>query len=344
MNPTLTLILLIICFFLTSCEKSLQNLNGRDKIYVLSEITSGDSAFVPLGKSAKVGNGENIAFEKLAGATVFVSDAMNPSVQLHWNNSPAFLSNPASIYTDAIIFKANQDYSLQINYHGLPTVNAVTHIPSFFVVSEVLSEDQQLNGKDVLHFSFTINDNASEKNYYVFEAVKQLVKLEEYFYWQSIRYDYNTPDGQQAYQLASAGQNVTILKDTVLTNNYLRLNLYTGDASTDNESFTGSLDSAFHRIFLMDSLFNGGLHATAINVDKTYFESSLPDQKGIVRIRIKSVSKELYDYLASYEKYRSEFGVIPSSSLISPISNIQGGLGIFGGSYKNEFSFYYDQL
>lgn len=341
LSTTLAGFLLVITFI--SCKKQ-DAQNPKENVFVLAEITAGDSTVIPVGKSQNAGNGETVAFEKTPDASVLLSESGGASSLLHWNNSADYFSNPASVYTGQNIIKPDHSYSLEVSVSGLPTANAVTHVPSSFSVHDVSVDNNEWNGRELLQLSFAITDEASQKNYYMFEAVKQLVQLNEYFFWQGVKYDYNSAEGQQVYQQASSGQNIEIHKDTVPTSHYIRLNIYTGDTNTDNDEFSGSLDSAFHRIFLTDSLFNGGTYATTIGVDKTYFEASSPDQKGRVLIRIKSISKELYDYLPLYEKYRSEFGVLPPSGMSFPAANIANGLGVFGASFKKEFVFYYDDL
>lgn len=329
---------------LTACKKEIQANDDNEKIYVLSEITAGDSAIVPIGKSIKAASGATITFEKLTVASVMLSESLGTTTKLSWNNSSDFFSNPAAVYTSKRICKSNQTYSLQVNNQGLPTVTATTHIPNPFAVQNVKVDDTEFRGKDVLRFSLSIKDELSEKNYYMFEAVKQLVRLEEYFFWQGVKYNYNTEEGIRVYNQASNNQNIDILKDTIPSLSYLRLNLYTGDLNTENEEFSTSPDSSFHRIFLTDSLFNGLSYSTSFAVDQSFFEAKEPAQKGRILIRVKSVSKELFTYLVLYEKYRSEFGIVPPATLTSPLSNIQNGLGIFGGSYKNEWVYYYDDL
>jgi hypothetical protein len=56
------------------------------------------------------------------------------------------------------------------------------------------------------------------------------------------------------------------------------------------------------------------------------------------------VSKELYNYLKLYEKYKTDFGSVPTNQLVSPAGNIVNGLGIFGGSAKRERIYYFDVL
>lgn len=329
---------------LSSCSKVGQNSGSeKSKIVVLAEITAGDSAIIPVSESAPVGNNQAISFEKITTASVTITDNTGNASSLRWNNATDFSNNPAAIYTNPVVFKPDQSYSLKISQPGLESVNAITHIPQSFSVQNVTTDEGSRNGKDVMEFNFTIEDNPNEKNYYMFEAVKQLVNSHNYFFWQGVRYDYNTPNGQSVYEQASSQQNIDIFKDTVPTNKYIRLNLYTSDTKTDNEDF-GSLDSSFHRIFLTDSLFNGSNYTSSFAIDKSYFEATVPEEKGRVLIRIKSISKELFDYLSMYEKYRVEFGILPPANLLSPSGNTQNGLGVFGGSYKNEWVYYFDEL
>ncbi|MGN6603216.1 MAG: DUF4249 domain-containing protein [Ginsengibacter sp.] len=334
---------LILGLFI-SCRKNEVNIqNQKNKIVVLAEITAGDSAIIPVSKSIEVGTNASIAFDKLATASVEITDTIGNTSTLHWNNTADFLNNPSTIFTNPVLFKPNESYTLQVSQAGLESATASAHIPQSFSVQNVNTVDGEHNGKDVLGFNFTILDNANEKDYYLFEAVKQLVYLRTYFYWQGVKYDYNTTEGQNVYDQASSQQNIPLFKDTVLTNKYQRLNLYTSDVQTDNEDFT-SLDSSFHRIFLTDSLFNGNSYTTSFAIDKTYFEAQVPEQKGRILVQIKSVSKELFDYLSQYEKYRTEFGILPPANLLSPPGNINGGYGVFGGSYKNQWVYYYDEL
>ncbi len=333
---------LLICL-LISCRKNEVSISQKNKIVVLAEITAGDSAIIPVSKSISVGNNQSISFEKITTASVMIRDTMGNTSILRWNDAPDFSNNPSTIFTNPVLFKTSQSYSLQVSQAGFETAKASTHIPGSFSVQNIDAVDGERNGKEVLEFNFTIQDNSNEKNYYIFEALKQLVYLRTYFFWQGVKYDYNTAEGQNVYEQASSQQNVDLFKDTVLTNKYQRLNLYTSDVQTENENFT-SLDSSFHRIFLTDSLFNGNSYTSSFAIDKAYFEAQVPADKGRILVRIKSVSKELFEYLSQYEKYRAEFGILPPSNLLSPSGNINGGYGVFGGSYKNEWVYYYDEL
>lgn len=342
-------VFLSVAFFLLyvllfSCKKELRKTNAeKAEIVVLAEITAGDSAIIPVGTTTTVGNGEVIAFEKLTDATVKISSPFNGVTQLAYSNSVEFVNSPTATYTNARSFEPGQTYSLTISRPGFEVLTASTLIPAAFSVEGIEFDDNAIDGRDVLQVTFTLNDAASQRNYYMFEAVKQLIDVQAYFVWQGTKYDYNTDYGKEVYDEASEQQDVEIIRDTLLFNKFIRLNVYSSDPDTENDEFITD-DSSFHRIFLTDSLFNGSSYLTSFAVDKTHFEAVSPGEKGRVLVRIKSISKELFDYLTLYEKYRSEFGVVPPANQSSPAGNINNGLGVFGGSYKNEWIFYYDEF
>ena len=337
---------LVLCLlqFLPSCKKSFYN-NRKlsDKLVVFGEITAGDSVKISIGKSLIVGNGTPITFEKINNASVFLSPDNGASRQLLINNSTFFTGNPTSIYSHSksVDFKAS--YSLEVKHPLLGIVTSRTMIPGPFNVDNVNTEEDDVNGEDAFIFSFSLNDPGSEKNYYVFEAVKELLKVSKYFLWQGVRYDYNTQEGEELYERVKDEPDVALVTDTITTNKYIRLNLFTQDQKTDNDEF-GSLDSSFRRIFIMDSTFNGQPYYGQFAVSMKYFQANTPEETGRVLIQVKSVTKELYDYLSHYEKYKSEFGNIPTGQLTSPPGNIVNGLGVFGGVSKKEWKFYFDDL
>lgn len=339
---SVTFFLLYVLLF--SCKKEQRKTNTeKAEIVVLAEITAGDSAIIPVGTTTTVGNGEVIAFEKLTDATVKITDASHGVTHLVYSNSVEFVNSPTATYTNAHSFEPGQIYSLTISRPDFDVLTASTLIPAAFSVEGIEFDNNEINGREVLQLTFTLNDAASQRNYYMFEAVKQLVDVRTSFVWQGKKYDYNTVYGKEVYDEASEQQDVEIISDTLLFNKFIRLNVYSSDPDTENDEFI-TYDSSFHRIFLTDSLFNGTNYLTSFAVDKTHFEAVSSGEKGRVLVRIKSISKELFDYLTLYEKYRSEFGVVPPANQSSPAGNINNGLGVFGGSYKNEWIFYYDEF
>ena len=337
-------ILMAFMLVLCSCNKdSYNNRQQPNKFVVLSEITAGDTANVPIGVTIPAGSGNLIVFEKLNSVTATITGQGGPAESLTLNESPDFLSNPMAVYSGTIPFQYNTAYTLTASDPNLGTVTATTTIPNDFSVNRTETETDDLNGKKVLRFAFVINDAGDEKNDYIFEAVKQLVSISRTFYWQGVLYDYNQQSGYDLYQQVKNNPGVNLLLDTVLTHQFIRLNLYTKDNRSANASI-GSLDSPYRRIFITDSLFNGQSYETEIWIDTAHFTAATPQETGIVQVQVKSVRKELYDYLFQYEKYFQDFGNFSVNNLASPTGNLQNGFGVFGGSVKKQWTYYYDSL
>ena len=327
-----------------SCNKnSVDNRQITGKMVVLTEITAGDTANIPIGSTLPAGNGDAIVFEKLNTVVANINGQDGSAESLFLNNSPDFSSNPMAVYSGAMTLKYNTTYTLSATEPQLGTIAATTTIPNNFSVQQTETEMDDLNGKSVLRFGFNIHDAGGEKNYYIFEAVKQLVNISRYFYWQGIKYDYNLQQGYDLYQQVKNNTGVVLLRDTLLTHHDIRLNTYIKDNNTGNANLS-SLDSPFRRIFITDSLFNGRDYESEIWIAMDHFIAADPQETGIVQVQVKSVSKELYDYLFQYEKYNQDFGYFSVSNLTSPVGNVQNGFGVFGGSVRKQWSYYFDQL
>lgn len=340
-----TLCIMAVILLGSSCKKDFKyNTQAKDKLVVLAEITANDSAFIPVSETITAGSGEVIDFRKTNTASVSITDQNGLVRQMSLNTDPGFSTNPSAIYTSPMIFKNNTDYTLNISAPSSGPVIATTHIPKAFALQDVEAEEDEFLGKQVLDFSFILKDNADEKNYYIFEAVKEIVSVYRYFYWQGVLYNYDTPEGKKLYQdLIDDDENVKLKKDTLPAHQFMRLNVFTQDPNTANAGLN-SLDSGFNRIFISDSLFGGMNYATSFFVDMSHFIAANPTEKGIVEIRVKSVDKSFYDYMLQYEKYKTSFGTLPVSQLTSPVGNIQNGLGVFGGSAMIQKKYYYDPL
>jgi hypothetical protein len=170
-----------------------------------------------------------------------------------------------------------------------------------------------------------------------------LVRLSHYFYWKGTRYSYDKPDGKKLYEQVKNSPGVKLFCDTLPSNIFKRLTIFTDDPNVDNAQ-ASSLDSPFRRIFLPGQFVSGQSYTTSFSIDRKYFTADNDTSRGRVLVQVKSVSPELYNYLFWYEKYKSDIGSVPPGQLYSPPGNIQNGLGIFGGSARREWAFYFDGL
>lgn len=336
--------LLFLTALLTgSCKKNpFPNDNVNNQLVILAEISAGDSLKVPVSKSIQVGSGGIISFEKVNSANVQIFRSDGRSYQLHLNTSTDFALDPASIYTAPQRPRSGAIYNLQVQDPLSGTVTAQTTIPPLVRLTGFDTSSDTHDNIPTLRCKFNLLDSANVEHYYIFEAVKQLVRLSHYFIFHGTRYDYDKPDGQKKYAMVKDSPGVVLRLDTIPRNTYLRLNLFTEDPNVGNAQVS-SLDSPFRRIFLPAHTVSG-TYTTSFSIDRRYFRDDKHQNPGLVLIMIKSVSPDLYNYLYYYEKYKLDIGSVPTGQLYSPPGNIQNGLGIFGSSSKRQWFYYYDDL
>jgi len=327
----------------TACRKDpYQDQPVNNELVILAELTAGDSIKIPVSKSIQVGTGGIISFEKVNSANVKIARQDGRSWTLKLNTSPDYTGNPASIYTAPQKPRYNMTYTLQVQDPLSGTVTAQTTIPPSLHISAVDTATDTRNGNPMLRLRFTITDSPGVSHYFVFEALKELMRVTHYFFWQGVRYSYERPEGKTLYEQVKNRPGVHLLCDSSTTNSFTRLNVFTDDANVDNAQVS-SLDSPFRRIFWPGHVV-GRKYTTTVLIDRKNFISADPEGRGRVLLQLKSVSPELYNYWFWYEKYKSDIGSVPPGQLYSPPGNIQNGLGIFGGSSKHQWVYYFDTM
>lgn len=333
----------MLVLFGSACKKNFSSDQFEDgKLVVLAEITALDSVKIPIGKTIKVENGSLIRFEKVNDATVTITEENATSWVLQPNYSQQYINNPTSVFTNKKRFRANANYRIDINHPTLGLVSASTYIPTLPHLISADTFSTEFNDKKVLGVNITWKDSADYDEFYIIEAVKELVRNNHFFIYQGKRYSYDTQSGKEFYEtVKNTPGGIKILTDTIGLNKYTRLNLFTEDVQSENVKLD-KLTNPFRRIFYLDPIFNGDYYQTTVYIDKQFFVD--PPQKGRVRLQLKSVSQELHDYLKLYEKYKTDFGSVPTNQLVSPTGNVENGLGIFGGSAKREKIYYFDTL
>lgn len=333
---------ILLALFIGACKRNFSSDQFEDgKLVVLAEITALDSVKIPVGKTIKVENGSLIRFEKVNDATVTITENNAASWVLQANYTQQYINNPTSVFTNRKRFKANTSYRIDISHPTLGMVSATTYIPALPHLITADTFSTQFNSKEVLGVSITWKDSLDYDEFYIIEAVKELVKNNHFFIYQGKRYSYDTQAGKDFYETVKATPGVRLLTDTVGLNKFTRLDLFTNDNQSENNKID-KLTNPFRRIFYQDPVFNGEYYNTTVYIDKQFFVD--PKQKGRVRLQLKSVSKELYDYLKLYEKYKTDFGSVPTTQLVSPTGNVENGLGVFGGAAKRERLYYFDVL
>lgn len=334
----------LLIVLLTGCKKNFfPDTEEDDKLVVLSEATAGDLVRIPVARTIRAGSGNLIQFEKINDATVVLSEESGGKWLLRADKSQQSEGNPASIFYIRQYFKPNTTYTLEISHPVLGNARAVTRIPDPVQLIKLDTSSELRQGKPVLQVKLILKDLPDQIEGFVIEAVKQLLKIRKTFNYQGVKYDCDTEEGKKLYETVKNDPAVKLHKDTIPLQKFLRLNLYSRDLNIENLKFDGS-DNAFRRIFLSDVNFQNNLYELTFSIDKEFFVTSRDDQKGRILLQVKSASRELYKYLITYEKYKTDFGSIPANQLSSPAGNVQFGLGVFGGSTQVEKMYYFDEL
>lgn len=335
----------LILLYSTSCKKSFSSDRFvEDKLVILSEISANDSIHIPIGKSIRVGNGNLIRFDKINDARVQLQEENGAWLTLNVNYSSQYATNPSSIYTNRRRVRPATTYKIEVQHPILGTVTATTRIPQIPKLVFVDSFYTERKGKHLLALDVNLLGPFDAGSLYVFEALKEMMEIRRYFVFAGARHNYETPQGKALYAQIGGPAVSPLFRDTVSQNKFLRLNLYTDDQNTENSKFD-NLENPFRRVFLSDIPSGANAYPARLYVDPQFFTSTDPLQKGRVRIQIKLVSRELFDYFLVYEKYKTDFGIVPASQLVSPNGNIsKNGLGIFGGSARRERIYYFDKF
>lgn len=338
-------IFVFIILFQLACRKQdfLRSANTAEQLVIQAEITSEDSVYIPVGRSVFVGTGNIIQFNKVNNAIVTVTELAGNSMTIKQNSNNVFSNNPFSIFTDSYHFLSDKTYQLSVKNSPFEPVTATTRIPSAIKFSRIDTSYSVYQGSPVLTADISFQDDPLANNNYIIEVVKQQVYVEKYFYYQNIKHSLSSPVDSSLYEQIKNDPGFILLRDSIPQVFYTLQTIYSADPNTDNARLT-SLDNSFQRLFLRDSTFNGQIYRTRIQIARGQFTDNSIEKRGRILIRLKSVSDELFNYLLDHERYFIQFGSVPINQLTSPKGNIINGLGVFGGSFKKEWIFYFDEL
>ncbi|HEY9260269.1 DUF4249 family protein [Chitinophaga sp.] len=339
----LFILLPIVCLILLQgCEQQLPlpPKNGASRGVVYAELVANDEPEVRVGKSKPVsGPYLDNGFQLVEDANVQLMD--KNGMVLETLSYVDDSTNPMSVYRGKTKLDAGKNYKLQVNVPTLKPITAMASIPPPFKVDLQDTLRSLLNGRPVLRFHFTVYPLPGVKQYLVMEALKQSVDVDTTFMYQGVRY--RKSEHANWYDLVKNSPGAQARKDSFFLNDYLRIPCYTQDENADNNQ-VGGLNENYNSILFtqlgkpLTTYFY--INATALSSDPT--EGIVP--VGRVLVYVKSVSKEYYDFLLTYEKVKRNPGLNSLIQAIQLKSNTAGGLGIVGGSYQRVYYLYYDNL
>jgi hypothetical protein len=338
----LFILLQIVCVaLLQGCEQELPLPPNKalPRAVVYSELVANGIPEVRVGRSKPVGPGIDNGFQLIENAHVQLLDKNGQLLEVLSYIKDA--NNVMGLYQGKTKLDAARNYKLQVDVPSLKTVTAMATIPPPFKVELLDTLRSLLNGRPVLRFHFTVYPLPGVKQYVVMEALKQSVAVDTTFIYQGVTY--RKSEQPELYEQVKNTPGINAKKDSFYLNDYLRIPCYTQDENADNNQ-VGGLNENYNSILFtqvgkpLTTYFY--INATALSTNPA--EAIAP--VGRVLVYVKSVSKEYYDFLLTYEKVKRNPGLNSLIQAIQLKSNAVGGLGIVGGSYQKLYYLYYDKL
>jgi hypothetical protein len=330
--------IIIFLLLLQSCSRDLElpNAGTKKKIVLLGELEANADVSIRAGQSVPITSNDVLRFELIQGLTMKITDNAGATANLPGVED----SLSATLFT--IPFTANykiqpgNTYTVTANHNELGTAIASVTIPKPFVAAVTNYSDVIYGEDSTVKFEIEITNTGGEE-YYMIECMKQDVDITGMFFYQGqwVNILYNL----DAYRsLKNSGQPVNETFDTVISQRLRRQYVYTNDLNTENLK-DGNMQNLFRRVLISSSAFQGATYKTQVYMSKSVVQSG---SKGRILLTVKSVSKDYFNYLKQYEGY-----IVSSSSTFSVAPNIKGnienGLGMLGGIYKQQFTYTFDR-
>lgn len=337
------IILPVMCLgIITGCQRQLElpsYIKVSPRVVMYSELVANEKPEVRVGKSKPVMPGMNNNFELVTNAEVKLLDKNGKELEtLEYVKDS---SNVMSVYRGQTTLLAGRTYKLQTRIPDMKPVTGNTTIPTSFRVELLDTLRSLLNGRPVLRFHFSITTAPNVRQYIVMEALKQSATVDTSFSYQGRRYRKSQNDSLYNKVKDLPGANPK--KDTIYLNDYLRIPCYTQDENADNNQI-GGLNENYNSILFTQygRPLETNFYINAIALSSNPTEAIAP--VGRVLVYVKSVSKEYYDFLMTYEKVKRNPGLNSLIQAIQLRSNTQNGLGVVGGVYEKVYYLYYDSL
>jgi len=294
----------IFLISIISCRKELPFPDvDAESVLVVNSLFSPDTLLqIHVSESCHI-NDTLCAFNAITNAEVLLKDQSgNTLSNLEHQGNGLYSPNNFTLNNQT-------NYQLEVN-HSDKSVTTTSHIPKAFSCTYLGKEEGVFDGFPAWSFDIEIVDNPDEENYYLLEGYIEIL------------------DGEHDNEISQV-------------NGYVEPHTahLTNDVNTENSSIASGFDLvsySLRSIFLTDKNFNGQTYQTrfALRDIDIYFPEF---EEFKAHLFIKSVSKEMYDYYKSLEKYRlGQFNLFAEPEQI--FSNIENGLGVFAGYTQETFT------
>lgn len=337
-----TLIVISLGLIFWSCEdRRTFDLDDFQKEVVLNSIISTDSSWnVQLSFSKSIFDESD--FTIIEDATVRVHNLTN-------GQSFYLEKKKSGYYSRELHPVEGHEYAITAKVPGFEELKAMTYVPSVLEVDVVSKLTTNNEDRQSIEIDIEITDNPNEENYYVWE----LLEVDQARFAQngshsspvSTIYEPTEPEDDASGSDPDPSENNENPGSNILSPD----NIFSFNDEEESDYQKKDLNSLS---FLSESDVRFGKIANRLILDSSIFNGNNPgnnpgsgqgehNKTPLFELQVMAVSSDLYEFLKSYEIYKNDD--IKNTSISDPViihSNIENGLGIFGGYNLKSFYIY----
>lgn len=334
-----TILMLCAIMLLLACNKTLTlpEVSREKKAAILAELVADDSIYIRAGLSVPLTSSSSNRFGILKDMSLNLKDESGNNIPLSGFDDTLMATLSTYPFSSAVKVSAGHTYTVTASHPVIGTATAVVRVPAAFEADTSGVAHIMYANDSVIKVRLRINDASDIQNYYVIEAVKQIMNVEGYF-----KHDNNwllINDFREQYELKKANGTLEAKFDTVFYKSYVRRIVYSTDANAENTVSRGAYTPG-RRILLRDAAFNGQNYTTDIYIRKEYDGGFTGLERGCLLLTVKSIPEDYFRFLKSYDEQTDADDVF--SLPLKVEGNISNGVGVIGGVYKRQFIMTYD--
>ncbi|XZF13799.1 DUF4249 family protein [Chitinophagaceae bacterium MMS25-I14] len=339
----LSLLAVLLCTVFGNCTKELKlpDINGKPEIVLIGELIAGNPISIRGGQSIPLSSGSNLKFTIPDQLRVTLQNKTGLLIYVNGTQDSFSQSLHTLSLTAPFKIAAGQTYSITAQNDQLGTATCSVQIPNPFSGHITDTATAEYSGSQLWRIRVQLQDNGIETNYYVIEAVKQVMYIDGSFSYQG-----QTLQVSQNRLLYDSLRNTpappAVAWDTTRNNSFERVDIYTKDPNTENIKLSNPL-STNRRILLSDKAFSGQTYTTDVYLDKSSFVSAADSSKGQIIVKIRSVNADYFNFLEGYEMFEPTTGFTSLAQPVKIEGNVNGGMGMVGGVYEYQCTYIFDQ-
>lgn len=289
-------LVLIVCLF-CGCTKNLPfpEADNLDVLVLNGMLSPGNIPSIHLSQSCQIAD-VNCNQKSIENGQVFLKDESG-------NNLVELIHKSNGIYSaEGYQIEYQKVYEIEASSPGLATISSKTETPKSFSWELISLDEEEYLDYTCRTFQIEIKDNPDEENYYLIDGIVDIL---------------NGSHGEGESEV-----NGYIEPHTGFLSN---------DINSENTALSSTVDIValpLQYVFLTDANFNGETYPLKFGLHE--FDLFGVDLELEATINVQSVTKEVYEYYRSIVQYKLTGGN-PLSEPVQILSNIENGIGFFGG-------------